>query len=111
VRAPRDDGEAHEVAEAKAREVAARGFVALRPLAGEVRATVLGVQLIGGGDSGEVGELVAHSGALYHWVTSVNYGGDDAVEIEVSVQADEGPSGIFYAHWTLSRDDTLTRDY
>jgi hypothetical protein len=111
VRRPSDEAEALAVARAKARELAARGFDALRPLAGEVRATVLGVQLVGGGDAGEVGETVADSGALYHWAASVNYGGDDAVEVEVSVQADEGPGEIFYAQWILSRDGTLTRDY
>jgi hypothetical protein len=106
-----NEAEALALAEAKAHEIAARGFDALRPLAGEVRATVFCVQLIGGGDAGEFGEVVADSGTPYHWVADVMYAGNNAVEIEVSVQADEGPSGIFYAQWTLSRDGTLTRDY
>ena len=93
------------------RELAARGFEALRPLAGEVRANILGLQLIGGSSGPEMGESVGDSGALYHWVAYVNYGGEDAVEIEVSAQADEGDAGILYTQWQLSRDGTLTLDY
>jgi hypothetical protein len=106
-----DEAEAEAVAEAHAQRVAARGFAELRPRAGYVKAKVLGLHLIGGGDSGEMDELVTDSGALYHVNTSFHWAGDDAVKIEISVQEDSGPGPIHPAQWTLSRDGTLTRDY
>ena len=111
VRPPRNQAEAEAVAEAQVAKVVARGYEELRPLAGEVRAHVLGIDWISGGGGDELGEAVGESGALYHLVTDVHYHSDDAVAIEVSVQEDSEPGGTLYAEWVLSKDGTLKRDY
>jgi hypothetical protein len=106
-----DEPEAEAVAEAHVLRVAARGFDELRPRAGYVKAKVLCLELMGGWHGGDLDEVVTDSGALYHLTTTYLHEGDDAVGIEISIQADAGPGEIHYAKWDLARDGTLTRDY
>ena len=111
VRPPRNKAEAEAVAEAQVAKIVARGYDQLRPLVGEVRAHVLGIDWITGGIDEELGEAVGASGALYHLVTHVHYYSEDAVGIEVSVQEDSEPGGSLDGQWVLSKDGTLVREY